>query len=489
MELAERMDDDWDVVAALAAALHDAHARLVLHMTKVIKDDTWAGAGIRSPEHFLTLRAGLSRGQARAIVLLARRSAELPQTARALHEGRISLDQAAVVARHTPPEFDETVAEFAQYATVTQLQRSVARYDFTLDESDPLEPPPTDEADDAPQDDGPVEPAQPEQEPPSLSMWHGDDGRFHLSYEAPEEIGALVETALAEAKTWLIREGAGAVSHADALAVIANRSLDGVTVASRRAKYRVNVFLDTDGGWLLGRPRLPQHVVDGLTCDGQLVPVWETDGVPVSVGPGRRTVPERTRRLILERDRGCRYPGCHATRWLEIHHIRHWRDGGPTDYTNLVAVCTFHHDEHHRNAFTIVGDPIQPDGLTFLTPGGWPIRPGLRDRHAISAQDESPRPELVVVPPIADGDNLPDHARPGPAESPPTGSAPTGPGPTGTNRTRRRYRGPNGDVLHLSLVDFTPPRRAGSAEPEAADHVDVDRRANAEQSAAEASQG
>jgi hypothetical protein len=463
MELAERMDDDWDVVAALAADLHDAHARLVVHMTKVIQDDTWAGAGIRSPEHFLTLRAGLSRGQARAIVLLAKRSAELPETARALHEGRISLDQAAVVARHTPAEFDETVAEFAQYATVTQLQRSVARYDFTLDESDPLEPTPADEPD-ASEGDGPDEPAPPEQQPPSLSMWHGDDGRFHLSYEAPGEIGALVETALAEAKDWLIREGAAAVSHADALAVIANRSLDGVTVASRRAKYRVNVFLDTDGGWLLGRPRLPQHVVDGLTCDGQLVPVWETAGVPVSVGAGRRTVPERTRRLILDRDRGCRFPGCDATRWLEIHHIRHWRHGGPTDYGNLAALCTFHHDEHHRNAFTIVGDPIQHDGLTFLTRGGWPIRPGVRDRHAISAQDESPRPELVVVPPIADGDKVPDHARPGPAESPPTGS-----GPTGTNRPRRRYRGPNGDVLHLSLVDFTPPRRAGSAEPEAAE--------------------
>lgn len=295
--MAERIEDDWDTVARLAADLHDAHARLVAHMSTVLEGNSWAGAGIRSPEHFLVLRAGLSRGQARAVVLLARRAAELPATARALREGRISLDQAAVVARHTPAEFDETVAEFAQYATVTQLQRSVARYDFTLDESDPLQPPATDEPD-IPPGDGPVEPAPPEQEPPSLSMWHGDDGRFHLAYEAPEEIGALVETALAEAKDWLIREGAGTVSHADALAVIANRSLDGVTVASRRARYRVNVFLDTDGGWLLGRPRLPQHVVEGLTCDGELVPVWETDGVPVSVGTGRRTVPERTRRLV-----------------------------------------------------------------------------------------------------------------------------------------------------------------------------------------------
>lgn len=438
--MAERIEDDWDTVARLAADLHDAHARLVAHMSTVLEGNSWAGAGIRSPEHFLVLRAGLSRGQARAVVLLARRAAELPATARALREGRISLDQAAVVARHTPAEFDETVAEFAQYATVTQLQRSVARYDFTLDESDPLQPPATDEPD-IPPGDGPVEPAPPEQEPPSLSMWHGDDGRFHLAYEAPEEIGALVETALAEAKDWLIREGAGTVSHADALAVIANRSLDGVTVASRRARYRVNVFLDTDGGWLLGRPRLPQHVVEGLTCDGELVPVWETDGVPVSVGTGRRTVPERTRRLVLERDRGCRYPGCHATRWLEIHHIRHWRDGGPTDYDNLVALCTFHHDEHHRNAFSLVGEATRADGLEFLTAGGWPIEPATPSGGR--RLTEPAPPDLHVVPPPRDPPDV--RLEQGPA------SDPASPG-----RQGRRYLGPSGDILHLSLVDFTP---------------------------------
>ncbi len=421
------MDEDWDVVAALAADLHDAHARLVGHVSEMLDEETWAGAGIRSPEHFLVLRAGLSRGQARAIVLVAKRSTELPSTAGALREGRISLDQATVIARHTPPEFDETVAEFAQYATVTQLQRAVSRYDFSWDESDPADGAPTDEPGDPLAGDAGAEEAEPtplEEKPPSLRMWQGDDGRFHLAYEAPEEIGALVETALAEAKDWLIAEGVSDVTHADALAVIANRSLDGVSVSSRRAKYRVNVFLDTEGGWLLGRPRLPQHIVEGLTCDGELVPVWLTDGVPVSVGAGRRTVPERLRRLILERDRGCRFPGCAATRWLEVHHIRHWRHGGPTDYDNLVALCTFHHDEHHRNAFTIVGDPTHPDGLEFLTPAGWPIRPGLREGAAPPT-----RPGLSLVPP-----------------------------PITDPRPDRRYRGPSGEVLHLALVDFTPPR-------------------------------
>ncbi|KRC92495.1 hypothetical protein ASE25_03935 [Terrabacter sp. Root85] len=128
----QQIERDWDHVASLAADLHDAHARLVDLLVAVLADGSWQAAGLRSPEHWLMLRAGLSRGQAGAMVLLARRAQELPATVAGLREGWISLDQAAVVARHTPAAFDTTVAEFAQHATVTQLQRTVTRYDFTL---------------------------------------------------------------------------------------------------------------------------------------------------------------------------------------------------------------------------------------------------------------------------------------------------------------------------------------------------------------------
>ena len=414
---AQQIEQDWDHVASLAADLHDAHARLVDFVATVLTEGSWQAAGLRSPEHWLMLRAGLSRGQAAAVILLARRAQELPATAAALREGRISLDQAAVVARHTPAAFDATVAEFAQHATVTQLQRSVTRYDFTLQpdtvddrgrglpgELQPDEGSQEDAASTTGVKPAPVEPAH-------LSMGLDTDGRFRLRYDAPAEVGALVEAALAEAKDHLFhtlshdpanREGVsegvseeekralnGDVLHpdrcctaggkplvtwADALTVLATRSLDAATTTTgshaspgsggsggaarraRSARYRVQVHLDTDGGWLTGRPRLPQPVVDGLTCDGTLTPVWETDGHPVNVGRAQRVVPHRTRILVLDRDRGCRYPGCGTTRNLEIHHLQHWRDGGPTDTTNLLGLCPFHHDGHHRGEFTITGD-------------------------------------------------------------------------------------------------------------------------------------
>ena len=126
-----------------------------------------------------------------------------------------------------------------------------------------------------------------------------------------------------------------------------------MTSVSRRDSFRVYVHLDAEGGWLNGRPRLPGHLVAKLTCAGMVQPLWLRAGVPVSVGRALRIVPERTRRLVLDRDRGCRFPGCVATAHLEVHHVVHWAHGGRTDLDNLVALCPFHHDAHHAGEFGI----------------------------------------------------------------------------------------------------------------------------------------
>ena len=88
-----------------------------------------------------------------------------------------------------------------------------------------------------------------------------------------------------------------------------------------------------------------------------------------------RILPDRTRRLITDRDRGCRFPGCPTTRFVEIHHLNPWADGGPTDEHNQASLCTIHHDAIDRGDYTITGDPTHPDGLTVTNRYGLPIRP------------------------------------------------------------------------------------------------------------------
>ena len=84
-------------------------------------------------------------------------------------------------------------------------------------------------------------------------------------------------------------------------------------------------------------------------------------------------VESSSRRIIEKRDRGCRVPGCTAERYVEIHHIIHWLDGGPTDAWNLLSLCRWHHKLHHQGKLDISGNADDFDGVTFTDAEGRPI--------------------------------------------------------------------------------------------------------------------
>ncbi|WP_143027402.1 HNH endonuclease [Bowdeniella nasicola] len=113
------------------------------------------------------------------------------------------------------------------------------------------------------------------------------------------------------------------------------------------------------------------------------------------LGRTKRLADERLRTIVNARDGGCVYPGCttHAA-LCEIAHITSWRDGGPTDLTNLATLCPHHHwiTEHP------VGDPerysitVSADGLPAIIP---PIRVDARQRpifHERFGPTSSPAP-------------------------------------------------------------------------------------------------
>jgi hypothetical protein len=445
-------DDVEQDLALLCGALNQSYARLVTIVAQALDDESWAIAGVRSAEHWLTMRAGLSPFHARQIVAVARRHGELPSVMAEFANGQLSLDQVAVVARYAPAHVEASVAELAVHASVPQLRRALSRYSFDPPNphgQDPQIPTFTDGAsaigtsDDragngAAGDGGDGDHLPPTwnglalvedraSAPAELSMSHDQWGRFTLRFNAPADLGALVEAALTEAKDALFRAGRPDVTLADAMVEIAGRSLGAVTSINRRDTFRTYIHLDTDGGWLTGRPRLPAHLAAKLTCDGILQPVWHTQGAPVNVGRAQRIVPARTRRLVEDRDRSCRYPGCPSTTHVECHHLIHWADGGPTDTFNLACLCPFHHDAHHNRDFNVEGDADDPAGLTFTTRHGFPIRPG----PTFTTPTNPPSPQS-------------------PATSDATGWARSpSPSPAMT-----AYHGPAGETLNLRWVTF-----------------------------------
>src|ERR671919_2156328 len=115
-----------DRVADTVGGLNVASAELVALVSEALATGGWEGAGIRSPEHWVAWRCGVSGARARRLVALARGLQHLPACRGRFEVGGLSEDQVAVIVRHTDADHDEQVAELAPSLTVTQLQRALA---------------------------------------------------------------------------------------------------------------------------------------------------------------------------------------------------------------------------------------------------------------------------------------------------------------------------------------------------------------------------
>jgi hypothetical protein len=106
---------------------------------------------------------------------------------------------------------------------------------------------------------------------------------------------------------------------------------------------------------------LPPEIVRRLACDAEVIPmILGGPGGPADAGRSSRMAPLRLRRLLIARDRHCRWPGCHVPpSRCDAHHVWHWIDGGPTNLDNLVLLCHRHHHFLHQHGYKMVP---QPDG-------------------------------------------------------------------------------------------------------------------------------
>jgi len=396
-------------MARVCGVINSATGRLVDLIARVLATGAWEGWGIHSPEHWVGWKCGVGAGRARALVAMARRLGELPTTMAALQSGELSEDQVGVVCRHVPAAYDAEVADFAKLATVGQLRRTLSTYRFV----DPKGPDGGAEPEAGNPDPEEVRPeeARPEEARPeetrTVDFGFTDSGSWRLSALLPPDEGALVEKALSERRQALFSARGPQADHlgpqvswADALVGVADASLShGGRGRAQRDRYRVLVHVRADeqaeaegrGGTqghlhhahLHRGPALPDGLRRYLGCDATARVVYEAKGRPVSVGRATKVVPDRTRVVVEDRDRGCRVPGCERKRWLHIHHVVHWEDGGPTDTANLLALCGAHHRMHHQGRLGITGDADQPDGIVFadhrgrvLASNGRPVPPG-----------------------------------------------------------------------------------------------------------------
>lgn len=123
-----------------------------------------------------------------------------------------------------------------------------------------------------------------------------------------------------------------------------------------------------------------------LSCNSSTVVLTEDhEGKTIDVGRKTRRLSAALERALKSRDRGCQFPGCTHSRYVEAHHIVPWVDGGATSIENITTLCTFHHHAVHEQGFRMARS--ENGSLLFFSPSGTLI-------------PSSPRPHRLVDDPI-----------------------------------------------------------------------------------------
>ena len=138
-----------------------------------------------------------------------------------------------------------------------------------------------------------------------------------------------------------------------------------VRVIVHRCSTCEKLWADTRGG----RFELTRASRDRVACDCEEVAGDDSAGIP---GHVTRTIPPATRRAVLVRDGGhCQVPGCRYDRYLDLHHILPRARGGGHTPSNLVTVCSTHHELLHRDVVRV--NQAVDGSLSWDRGGGEPL--------------------------------------------------------------------------------------------------------------------
>jgi Domain of unknown function (DUF222) len=137
---------------------------------------------------------------------------------------------------------------------------------------------------------------------------------------------------------------------------------DGATGTARLAGLAARQIVLAHAADLLSGPTgLAAYLRTGL-LNGPAAAV----SLPLDTGAATETIPAHLRRLVINRDRRCRFPGCEQPpAACHPHHILPRSEGGRTCLANLLLLCAFHHlIAVHRWGWSVA---LLPDGTVTAT--------------------------------------------------------------------------------------------------------------------------
>lgn len=329
----------------------------------------WGELGICSCAHWLNFKCGIGMNAARERVRVARALPALPKISEAFRRGKISYSKVRAMTRVADERNEDYLMMIAKHGTAHHVERLVSKYRRAKKQID-------------------AQNAGEQHRQRELTHYYDHDGCLVIRARVPAEQGELIVKALEMALDKAFNNGDEEREHiaarrADALADIAqtylNHNEETGTTADR---YQVVVHVYPEGTRTADQVPSGQtphsddcrhvtaespHIENGphvtaetsrrVACDCSTVAIKESDtGEPLSIGRRSRSIPPAIRRALRLRDKGCRFPGCTNTRYVDGHHIIHWADGGETSLDNLVLLCKHHHRLVHEGGFSCEKD-------------------------------------------------------------------------------------------------------------------------------------
>ncbi len=400
-------------ITELCSYLYAAEARLLTLIREFDQKEYWADLGLCSCAHWLNFKCGIGMNAAREKVRVAHALAGLPNISEGFAKGELSYSKVRAMTRIANETNEDYLMMIAHHGTAHHVEKLVSKYRTAKRSQD-------------------AEVANDQYRNREVTHYYDHDGCLVIKARMPAEQGALIVKALEMAMdadfvgAGLARDAVGAglaptralarendvtavtsdepepiaARRADALAEIAETYLNSSESSGSTAdRYQVIVHVCPKGTSTADQVPSGQtsHIEDGphvpavtsrrIACDSTLVAIKEDEnGEPLSIGRRSRSIPPPMRRALRVRDKGCRFPGCTNTRFVDGHHIKHWVDGGETSLDNLVLLCRHHHHLVHEGGFVCEKD------------GNGEVR--FRDQRA------QPLEPLTVLPGLPAGDDV-----------------------------------------------------------------------------------
>ena len=346
----------------LEALRRSVHASLIEAVADIDARQGWKADGCASMTDWLSFRLGYTRKSAHEVLDAARALGDLPHLSATYAEGELSWDKTRAVASLATPDSDEALTTEAMNTDAGRLEaaarraRAVSREEaerrhcrrfFALRRSAVLGGvkmsgflPDVDGetlikaierlADDVPKDsDTGLYPSFDERCADALV----DLASAHLADEQPNH-----------------GEPAMVVAHVDMTPA-------GSAGTQGGARYEFESGIT-----------IAPETMERLLCDAVVEPVFEVEGRTIGVGDKTRRPPGWLRRQLMDRDVGCRFPGCSRIRLTHAHHLVPVTEKLITDRNNLALLCRYHHRKMHEGGWTMRGDP--DDVVDFVKPNG-----------------------------------------------------------------------------------------------------------------------